>query len=67
MWLGENRQISDKAPSDYRAYMAHPEGPILESQLLPEELLTDDWEKFVRVRATDLAKDAENLMHTGGR
>lgn len=61
----ENREISDKAPSAYRALMGKNIGPVLQSQLLPEQLFTDDWAEFITERTANLILDALSLMETG--
>lgn len=62
----ENREISDKAPSEYREMMnASRRAAILQSQLLPAELFEDDWETFVRLRSAELIFDADERMNTG--
>lgn len=61
----ENREISDKAPSQYRPLMGSPIDDILTSQLVPEELFSDDWGEFILERASDLLIDAEDRMSTG--
>lgn len=58
----ENREISDSAPSAYREKMPADSVPILESQLLPEEMFDDDWQKFREQRAELLVADAMLLL-----
>jgi hypothetical protein len=61
----ENREISDRAPSVYRAQMPADVGQICASQLLPESLFRDDWLVFIEQRANLLAEDARSLMNQG--
>lgn len=61
----ENREISDKAPSEYRTLMPKNVDTILTSQILPSALFDDDWEEFMAERSADLLLDAEDLMLTG--
>ncbi len=58
----ENREISDKAPSIYRAMMADNVDDILASQVLHPNLFADDFDNFLRQRAQLLMSDAANLM-----
>lgn len=58
----ENRKISDKAPSDYRSLMQGDIDEILKSQLVPESLFADDFDKFVVARMRLLTKDALRLQ-----
>lgn len=61
----ENREISDKAPSGYKALMGSPLPLILQSQVLPDALFTDNWHEFITDRSAELILDAEDLMNTG--
>ncbi|MGY4709185.1 GmrSD restriction endonuclease domain-containing protein [Mycolicibacterium sp. CBM1] len=58
----ENREISDKAPSLYREMMANNVDEILASQVIHPSLFDDEFNEFVRARATMLMSDAANLM-----
>lgn len=59
----ENRTISAKAPSAYRASdMPADVTEIQASQLLPDSLFTDEWELFRAERALALAADATQLI-----
>ena len=40
-------------------------GTILESQLLPNDMFDDDWQKFRSQRAEMLAADAARLLANG--
>ena len=61
----ENREISNSAPSEYRSLMPDNVGTILESQLLPNDMFDDDWQKFRSQRAEMLAADAARLLANG--
>lgn len=57
----ENRTISDKAPSDYRAMMPSEISNIAASQALPESLFADNWSGFRDERSVALAAIAGQL------
>lgn len=57
----ENREISDKAPSEYRALMPADITAILNSALLPNRLFDDDYEVFLAERAAMLANYGRQL------
>jgi hypothetical protein len=57
----ENRTISDRAPSEYRASMPEDVSRVLESALLPESLFGDNYDIFLSERASMLAAAANEL------
>lgn len=59
----ENREISDKAPSEYRKTMPADITEISDSQLIPESLFTNNWHDFIHERANLLTADAFILMN----
>lgn len=58
----ENREISASAPSIYRKKMPADSASILASQLLPDDMFDDDWQKFRAQRAVLLVQDASALL-----
>jgi hypothetical protein len=58
----ENREISAKAPSEYRALMPNDISEICSRAFLPDSLWTDDAETFLAQRASLLAQRANELM-----
>ncbi|MFD3811706.1 DUF262 domain-containing protein [Rhodococcus sp. NPDC058639] len=58
----ENREISDKAPSNYKNLMGDKVDDILSSQLIPKTLFNDDFDLFIESRANLLVGDALKLM-----
>lgn len=61
----ENREISDRAPSDYKSLMGKNIDKTLTSQVIPESLFNDDLDAFVVDRSELLTADALSLMNTG--
>jgi len=61
----ENREISAKAPSEYRKLMPEEVQPILTGGLLPASLFADDYEAFLVERTKLLAERAMFLC--GGK
>lgn len=57
----ENREISAKAPSEYRTLMPEDVEPILAGGLLPMSLFDDDYEPFLVERSLLLAERAAAL------
>jgi len=57
----DNRQLGGGAPSSYRQHMAENVNEILQSQLCPNNLFDDNYEAFLRSRATLLANKAIDL------
>jgi hypothetical protein len=58
----ENRTISDKAPSDYRSLMPENVDEISEAALLPDTLFADDWDDFLKERASLLTSAARAVL-----
>lgn len=58
----ENRKISDKSPSEYQGLMKDQVSEILASQLIPESIFADDFDRFVVARMRLLTDDAAKLQ-----
>lgn len=50
----ENKRISDKLPSEYRAFMPKDASDVLERSAIPESLFADDYTQFLQDRAAIL-------------
>lgn len=58
----ENRTISDRLPSDYRALMPDDADLILDSACVPDSLFEDDYDTFLTGRAELLAQRVAMLL-----
>lgn len=58
----ENREISDRPPSEYKHLMLDQIDDILKSQLIPESLFADDFDRFLVARMKLLTNDAAILQ-----
>lgn len=58
----ENRTISDKSPSEYKALMPTNLTPVLDSALIPTSLFDDDYDAFLAARSQMLADRAQLLI-----
>lgn len=58
----DNKRVGSKSPSEYKSKLAKEIGEILKSNLIPDSLFEDDFDKFVKERSVLLAEAANRAM-----
>jgi hypothetical protein len=58
----DNKKVGSKAPSDYKGKLALNVSDYLPSNLVPESLFTDDFDKFIEDRTKMLVEAANRTM-----